>query len=144
MKTVLQKRNGGLMPCDELGQAALDKYKDGDEIMVEVRKPRHGKQHRLFFALLHLVMQNQDRYPSIDVLLAALKVAQGYATAIPMKNGNTAYLPKSINFSSMDQDKFDEFFNRSLDIIIKDIIPGMDKTDLLNEIKEICGIGGIK
>ena len=53
-----------------------------------------------------------------------------------MKDGNAAYVPKSISFASMDQTAFEIFYNATLDYICAKIIPGMVPEELQAEVIE--------
>ena len=51
-----------------------------------------------------------------------------------MKDGNVAYIPKSIAFASMDQTAFNDFWDKAVTFIVTKVIPGMNRDALETEI----------
>lgn len=106
--------------------------------MVEARRARNPKFHRKLFALLNLVVQNTDRYPSVDVLLFGLKIAVGHCDILIGTDGTSKFfMPKSISFESMDQIAFDAFYDRAIDVICRCILPGTDSDALRAEVEQM-------
>ncbi len=138
-KAVFQKTLGGLRPTDDDGEAIMAGIKIGALVMIEVRKSRNLQHHRLFFALVKIVFDNQDHYESKEHLLTALKVAIGHCDTIIAKDGNTVYIPKSINFAKMDQTAFEAFYNMAVDIVIRHWLPGVTSEELKNEVWDMVG-----
>ena len=134
-----RKRLGTLVPWDEQSEAVLAKIPVNEIVMINIKRPRNILHHRKLFALLNLVVSNQEHYQSVEHLLAAIKVEAGHCDTYPMKDGNVAYIPKSINFASMDQTAFDPFWDKAVDFIVTKVIPDMNRADLENEILEIVG-----
>jgi hypothetical protein len=111
MKFLACKTLNGLAPADVAGEEALRKVKLGDFVTVEVKKPRNGKHHRLYWALVGIVHHNQDRYETTEQLHSALKIAAGHYELLTMPNGNEYKIPKSIRFDTMDQTEFSAFYD---------------------------------
>lgn len=135
----LRKNLHSLEAIDEEGAAALRKLSHGDTVKVKITKPRNIKHHRLFWALVGIVFENQERYPSREALVAALKAATGHAELLPMPNGNMVYIPKSISFAAMDQTQFDKFFNDVCDVVCTKIIPNLKVEALKQEVMQMVG-----
>lgn len=135
---LLQRSLTGLSPMDDLGREFLAGYKQGDLIRVKTTKVRNPQHHRLFFALVNIVYDNQDHYESVEHLLTALKIALGHCDTVICKDGNPAYIPKSISFAKMDQTEFDAFFNRAVELVCKHFLPGVKDEDLRREILDMC------
>src|SRR6185312_717061 len=106
---LLRKGVGALLPADDAAAEALKRIKLHDLVEVPLpKRPRNVKHHRKFFAMLNLVWQNQEIYPSVDSLLFALKVALGHADLVAdLATGELHPSPRSISFASMGQDEFD-------------------------------------
>lgn len=139
-KIVMRKELTGLRPIDEQARAVLAKIKAGDMVTVEVKRPRHIKHHRKLFALLNLVVENQDHYQTVEQLLNALKCATGHADEYPMKNGGgVVMIPRSISFASLGQDEFEQVYDRFVSVICRQVIPGMDENELKAEVLSIIG-----
>jgi hypothetical protein len=137
-KILLRKGAASLLPADDAAVEALKRFKLHELIEVPLpSRPRNVRHHRKFFALLQLVFENQEAYPTVDALLFALKVALGHADLIAdMQTGELHPSPKSISFASMDQAEFDAFYNSAVDLFVTKIIPGMNRADLEREVME--------
>ena len=134
---VFVKRNGGLFPGDADAGAAFAKMKDGAGYLVSLHRPRNLMHHRKLFALLNLVQDNTDRWPTVDTLLADLKISTGlFETRINAVTGIPYIVAKSISFASMPQDEFEQWFDRAVDLISKQVLE-MDREYLLAEIADV-------
>ncbi|MCX7320425.1 MAG: DUF1367 family protein [Hyphomicrobiales bacterium] len=142
MKFIAQKHLGALRPTDEAGQDALRKLGNGELVTVEFRKSRNIKHHRMFWALMSIVHQNMDhdRYPTVEDLTSAIKIAAGLRTRIELPNGEVGFIPGSIAFHKMDQAAFSEFYDRVCDLIAKHFLPGVESDALKEEVEIMCGM----
>lgn len=136
----MQKHLGALRPIDEAGEQALQKLKNGAVVTVEAKQPRNVKMHKLYFALVNVVFQNQENYETPEQLHNALKIAAGIYEPLTMPNGTVHKIPGSIAFHKMDQAAFGEFYNRVCDLVAKYFLPGIATEDLKREISEMVGI----
>lgn len=139
MRAVFKKTNGALVPVDDEGRDLLSKIKDGREVMVEVRRARNPRHHRLFFAILRFIVQHTE-IESIEAAKAALKVATGEVDpVIDAMTGKTFFVLRSLNWESKDQDEFSEFFDRAIDVITTRWMPdGTAADDVRREIIAMC------
>lgn len=139
MPTLLffRKDFGRLVPADDAASAALTKIKHGSDVQVEIKRPRNIRHHRKFFALMQLVYQNQEKYDTIEHLVAALKAAVGHCDFLPGRDGGLIAVPKSIAFAKMDQVSFDAFYDRCIDVIARHFLPGVDSDELRAEVEEL-------
>ena len=144
-KLIMHMRpDGSLVPADEVQAEALDNHARDVDYQVELKRPRSPAHHRLFFALLSCVIDNDDdlsemtRADATDFLLFWLKVRLGYVDRYVFETGKVYYKPRSIAFASMAQDDFREFFDRALDAIVKRY--GYDRPALLDEIEGATGL----
>lgn len=128
-----RKQFDNLRAIDEPGTDALRKIKNGALVLVEVKQTRNPQHHRKLFAMLNIVLKNQDYYKSLDTLLSACKLATGHAEIVRTKRGDVA-IPKSIAFHSMSQDDFGTFYEASVDWVVSEVIPGLSKEDLDAEV----------
>eukprot|EP01050_Picozoa_sp_SAG11_P002845 SAG11_NODE_148_length_14747_cov_217.933517_22_plen_139_part_00 len=135
-KIILKKKGLSLSASDENSQEVLQRLPDGF-VVCDLKQPRNLKHHRLFWGLMRKVFENQERYKTLNEMVIAVKVGVGHCDQYPLKNGNICYIPKSINFESMEQLEFNEFFDRSVNLIIKDIMTGTDKKALLAEVYQM-------
>lgn len=144
MKRGFFKVGGGrtklLMPSDEASQVILDGCKQGDIVRVQISKPRNPRHHAKYWAMLGIVHEGtavQDLYPTTDKLHQAIKGALGYYTDIKLPDGKVFQVVDSIAFESMDQDEFQEFYNKAVDLIVTQVVPNLNRDDLVREVESM-------
>lgn len=137
---LLAKYLNALKAVDPEGDAVLAGIAMGDVVRCKITKPRNIQQHRLFFALMHLVFENQDRYDQFPHFMVAVKVALGHCDTVILKTGETAFIPRSISFAKMDQTEFNDFFDRTLDLVVKHWLPTVTSEQLRQEVYEMTGL----
>jgi len=76
-----------------------------------------------------------------DVLLSELARSAPDLFFVPSGGSLRVLKAKSIKFSKMKPGDFGEMLNRSIDVTITKLIPGMKRSDLVREIEQIAGIG---
>lgn len=133
-KIYLVKRLHALHPADDEATEHLKKVKSGVVFSAEIKRPRNYENHKRYFALLNIVIENQEMFRSVDQLKEAIKLELGYVEMIQRMNGEVVQKPKSINFASMNESEFQDYFSRSIDVIIKYILKDVDCQDLINEV----------
>jgi|HubBroStandDraft_1064217.scaffolds.fasta_scaffold21533_5 hypothetical protein len=140
----LRRSLSGFRPDDEESESALANMPVGELYRAEITKPRNPINHRRFFALLGLVYKNTDgRYKSLDVLREIVTIGVGHCdTSVIKVNGETFthHTARSIAWSKMDETEFWPFWNRAVDYIIAEILPGVGKAELEREVFSILGI----
>ena len=131
-------RLGRLRPADARSAELWDELPKDKGLRAVVTQPRNVDHHRKFFALLSVIWPHQDLYPTVDDLLEGIKLALGHTKEA--RNAETlepVIVPASISFGSMDQDAFEQFYDRAVDLICRRIIPGLGRSDLEREVNEI-------
>lgn len=128
------RRGKCLVPADFVAEEWLDALPEGKEVLIDWRKPRHPENHRHFFAILRLAVEQIDSYDDTESLLDALKIACSHVRPVMKADGEMIFLPKSINFASMGEEEFKRFKNRALYILSR--ILGFDAVALLPEIDQ--------
>lgn len=135
----LVKSGNRLSPADAWSDESLDAIKNGDTVFVTISYPRNLKHHRKLFALFGTIYKVQERYATRKQLLSAIKVGAGYYDDLPITIGGVEFVikvPKSIDFESMKQGDFVEFYEKALHWIITDLVPGLSSEDLENQVLE--------
>lgn len=135
---MLKKLEKTFVPIDPIGAAELDKLDDYAIVKASITVPRNPKQHNFYFALLKLVCENMEEPLTVEALKEYLKIKLNHVEVIEYK-GEVVKLPKSINFASMDQTAFKDYFDRSLNFICAEIIPGLSETKVRNELGQMMG-----
>lgn len=110
------------------------KMKAGVFFECDVKKKRNYMFHKKYFSLINLVFDNQERYDNIDVLRKQLTIESGFYTTYIDLNGNEIKEAESINFNSMDEFKFNDLYNRTLDTIVKFF--GIGRQDMIDNIDQ--------
>ncbi len=137
MKAIFRKNLNRLVPHGTEAEEMLKKWKDGDLVTVDVKRPRNIAHHAKFFALLQLIYENQDYYKSVDEILTVFKFHIGHNKKIKTRNG-VIEEPLSISFAQMDQAGFDDFYKKALDFVCAEIVPGLDGGALEKELLEFA------
>jgi len=138
VKIVVSKYGRGLMPANRKAEELIGKYADGELLTVDLRPARNVAHHRKLFAMLQLVFESQEKYPTIEHLLTAVKLEAGwYHDALVEWNGTLVYVPKSIDFEKCSQHGFDEFYPRAVAAVHR-LLPHLDAMELEDEVDEFA------
>ncbi len=137
MQGLFRRGEHGLVPLDD-ELPGWKRIKPGDIVDVEYVRPRSQQFHKLFWALLKLVADNQEQY-GMDEILDVVKIGVGHTRVIAMPGDFVFRVPKSISFASMDDDEFAAFFRSAVDYIISDLI-AFDREALLREVFDLAGL----
>ena len=121
MKIHCQVTPLGLVPLDDADHEARQRLHNGDIVLCDIRKPRNPRFHRKFFALLRLTYDNLP-----DTIARALDIHHISGTPIVRV--------RSIDFDSMDETNFHNFYARALDHIVHHLLPGTTHALLQEEI----------
>ena len=128
-----------LRAADPQGIELIQSISFDELVTVRITRPRNVKHHRLAFAVLQEVFKAQNYYATLDAMLDDIKINIGHCEKRIGKKGNVWYKPKSISFSAMDQDTFNEFYTRMMNFICTEILPRTQQADLERRVYEILG-----
>lgn len=137
MKGLFRRGEHGLVPLDD-ELPGWKRIKPGDIVEIEYVRPRSQQFHKLFFALLKLVADNQEQY-GMDEILDVVKIGVGHTRVIAMPGDFVFRVPKSISFASLDDDEFADFFRSAVDFVISDLVP-FNREALLREVYDLAGL----
>lgn len=138
--TINMRREGyKLVPCSFMDEETLREFPVGKDLTVTIARSRRPKHHRFFMALIKKICENHDTYKRPEQLILWLKIRLGHVEEIRFHDDKVWWVAKSISFFAMGQDEFRKFFNASLDIIITEVIPGLNQEELLREVEEMVG-----
>jgi len=127
-----------LRASDQQSERALSKMSDGDIVSAVIKRPRHPKHHRKYWAMLGLVHEAtaiSDQFPTTQHLHDAIKGALGYYTTIKLPDGKEFHKLDSTAFENMGQTAFEDYYNRAVDVIVDQLVPHMDREDLVREVE---------
>lgn len=134
-KFLVKRKLKGLFPVESVGEEFIDGLSKEDLIWVEVSKPRNAGHHRKFFAMLKVIREATDYWPSEEVQLIHLKLAIGHVDFTTLPDGQTIVLPKSISFAKMDQTQFETFYDKALAQLCE-LAGGIDSADVRQAVLE--------
>lgn len=140
MKIYCQVTSTGLVPMYDSDLEEKKKLKIGTAVLLNITRPRNYEFHKKFMALVRLTFDNLPEHLhdamgiyNEDDMLTALKFDLGLCTIIRI--GNRDFIKEgSISFAAMDETEFEQFYKRSIDIILHRYLRGTDNQALLDEI----------
>lgn len=113
--------NGLVEPSDK-AREKLKNIKNDEVFLIDFKPKRNVLFHRKMFAMLKVVFLNQDKYSNMEHLRTELKLKSGwYNEHISQKQG-IIYIPKSMDFSSMDAIQFEDIYQKFIDIALRDFV----------------------
>ena len=119
---IAMRKSGGVLAADN--QQALDvlaKIKEGQSVMADVRQSRNVQNHKRFFAFLQAVFDMQENFETPEHLRHWMLMKAGWYTSFSAPNGHIMFVPKSMDFASMDEIEFKYMFSRCIDVAVKDL-----------------------
>ena len=134
---MVERVGNRLMGCWAMDTEEVEKLEHGVKYRAVINRPRNPKHHRLAFALFNLVFTHQDKYPTVEKLVRALKQATGLFEVEYTPEGTPFIVLDSISFSAMDQKAFSEWWDKALDVITTRIIPAANSRELEQQINEL-------
>ena len=108
-----------LEPAYESDQEDFEKLKRGGWYKCTLTQARNPDHHRKGMRLIRDVFENQDAYETMEDLLIEFKLKCGWYTEHITTKGVLMYIPKSLDFASMEQTDFEKFYDRAIDVAIK-------------------------
>ena len=125
----LAKRNDGAwIPATDEDKVKADRHKTGTIAKCSVPNQRNAQFHRKFFALLNLAWENlpekyEFNFPRSETMPDEVREEiikrAGYFTSWTNFKGATEYKAKSIAFTNMGQNEFEQLYSACIDVIVK-------------------------
>lgn len=144
MKELILIRQGQkFLPRDQVSWDTMMTIKSGVDVMAKVWRPRHLKQHKFMIGICRLVLENSDRFKTVDDVLRELKILTEHFDLQERVNMNTGEVThflvlKSLSFYAMDQIAFSEWFHlKAMPAILTHLLPGVREEELLSMMKEV-------
>lgn len=129
-----QLHTDGLHPIHNSDSDTLSKLKLNTDYKFVVTKPRNIGRHRMFFAMINMVYENQEQYNNTTDLREQLTIAAGYFRNIETLIGTIEKRAQSISFSKMDDIEFNDYYKAVWGVIAKwlDMSDEMMREELVN------------
>lgn len=121
-----------LRPFGAESAAAFGKVPFGKVVHVEVKQPRHGPMHRLYWTLCTRI-GDAIGCDSEDVSFI-IKKRTGHIREIRTRRG-VEEIPLSISWAKMDQIAFDAFFKKCVHVIENEF--GIAQPDILAAVEDL-------
>jgi hypothetical protein len=139
-KWILVHWNGdNLVPQAKYDREMLSQLKAFQPVRVKVARPRSLPRHRLYWAILRIVVENTEIFATMEALHKMLLLACGVTEPLITVDGDIVLLPSSIAFENMDEAQFKPYFDAAMEIIRTRIMPGVNLDVLLREARDETG-----
>ena len=133
MRLRVVRVDGGYAFADAASAAAAARQKIGDQFVADVVKPRNNGFHKKFFALLRfafdywepteaaeqLVYRGESVQKSFKRFRHDVTILCGFYTPTYNARGEVRLEPRSISFSSMEPEEFEELFSTAIDVLLR-------------------------
>jgi hypothetical protein len=129
----MRKTLNGLVPTDG---SRLPTVKVGEIVKVKISRPRNRKHQAKYWALINTIFDNQSLFATPEHLHQWVKRKTGFAQEITVR-GEPTTVYDSTSFESMDQTAFEQYYQRVLDLICEQILPGLGESEVRAEIESM-------
>lgn len=129
-----RKEVGGLRPIGEVAQEIVRRIALNQIVRADIRRPRNMKLHAKLWVMLTIVAENLPGQWVAEDVLDVVKMRLGHVRQIPTAKG-VITLPGSISLASMPGDEFERFYERAVQCVIAEVIPGLKGADLAAEVE---------
>jgi hypothetical protein len=135
MKGFFRKNTfGALVPDDPEAQYLMTKVKIDAVVECEVKRIRNIGMHRKFFSLLKYAfdqMEFDDQRILFDDFRSQVIMLAGHKReVVSFSTGETRWEPKSISFSSMSQDDFEQLYDDTIEVLLRYVLKKYDRADI--------------
>lgn len=134
METRWTKQGVYLAPYDSQTEAWLSAKPDGVYVEADITAPRNARFHRKFFALLNVAYEFWEPVATetkwgipeknYDRFRADLTILAGYYKQSIRMDGTVITEPKSISFANMNEEEFQLYYSKCVDVILKHVLVG--------------------
>lgn len=137
MEAIFHKHLCALRPTDAQGMEALNRLKPDQQVRVEIKTLRNPRQFRLYWALMGMLAGYADSPCTSKDVDRWMKIAVGHSEVRHYPDGTTQVEPKSIAFGNLSQDKWQDFFDKVIDVATTKILHGTTNEDLKAELEDM-------
>lgn len=135
----LRRVAAGFVPDGDADHDRLRKFKLGEVVRAKVSKPRNYEHHKKLFALLRFIAENSDVYNTERKALTVLKILTGHVEFIAdPRTGELVAQPDSINYESMDQIEFAEWYEKAVNAACEHVTPHMNRIDMQQALEMVA------
>ncbi len=116
---ITKNSQGKLEGIDEKGRRAYAKWRrlvtdlqPGETLTFSYRMPRSPAHHRFFFQKLNILLERTETFDDLDRLRYWLVMGAGYFDLVPGFDGKPNAIPRSLDFTQMDEAEFAELHHQ--------------------------------
>lgn len=136
MKINFRKEAGGmLIPATDLDADRMAKFKTGAIYPVEIKRSRNPDFHGKVFAFFNFCFEHwagdrefMDEAGQFDVFRKHMTVLAGYYDTFYNIRGDVRVEAKSISYSNMEQEEFEQLYNALIRVAVQNIFVGCDES----------------
>ena len=121
MRIFLIKINGVIYPRYRRDLEEVSKLKSNVVYELTYKKARNPEHHNKYWALCRLVLGNSGRFKTEEQVSDWLKFESRNIDVIGISKGMTYVKLKSINYQSMDQSEFEQFWESIIDYVCDEL-----------------------
>jgi hypothetical protein len=143
----LTRTLSGIAAGDDAAREYMRKWPVGENRRGDIRKPRAHKTLRRWHALARLLYESgvQDAtgqaFKSQKAAHGYLKLLAGHSTpVVSKKTGEIRWIPDSIDYDTLEEDEFQEVWQRAIQGVCEELLPGLSEPELELEILKFCGL----
>jgi hypothetical protein len=121
---ITKNSQGKLEGIDEKGNRAYAKWRrlvtdlePGQTLTFSYRMPRSPAHHKFLFAKLGALLERTETFDDLDKLRYWLVMGAGYCDFVPGIDGKPNAIPRSLDFTQMDEAEFSEL-HRQVDTFL--------------------------
>ena len=140
MKLFVKNTINGLVPCDDNDYEEKKKLKLGEVYQVTISRPRNYEFHKKYFALINCAWEylNEKQiefFKDINNFRKTMELAAGHSEMVYSIN-RKEFVEQvlSIAFDKMDNDQFQDLYNRVFDVILKYPLKNISQEDFVNNL----------
>jgi hypothetical protein len=132
--------DGVLRPhADYDAELMRTRLQQGDTVHVQFKKPRNVPRHRRYWAVIQVVIKNNEMFATDRHLHRTLLMGCGVVEPVITIDGDIVMIPSSTAFDAMDEGTFRQYFDAAMNIINTHIMPGVEIDELLAEADRASG-----
>lgn len=136
----MKHAGGVLIPVNDMELEKLNRFKSGEQYQVEIKLTRNPHFHRKVFAFFNFCfehwssdMEFVSESMQFDLFRQNLTVLAGFHNQFHKIGGGIRIEAKSLSFSSMTQEEFEECYNALIQAAMNHIFDGSDQ-DIYNKL----------
>lgn len=114
-----RRKGDSLCPDMDMDLRALDGIANGQLVRVEIKEFRNVARHRLYWAILHEVIEATDCALSPERLHELVKLKTGLVEIVSLPDGTVYALPGSISFDRISEDEFVAFLEKAVEFLTR-------------------------